>query len=352
MNIALYPWNSKLLSNEIFVSKKDKYGFEHNFFCTLKEEFHLNNKNIQTIDIFKDFKEIKCIVFFDMPEKKNIYFKKFKKAKADLISILFLWEPPVVSPKNYKLSNHYIFDYVITWNENLIDNKKYFKFNYPQMNINKPIHELNFSEKKFCTMVCSNKQSKIKNELYSKRLEVINYFEFTSDQFDFYGVGWLDKPIFLGYSKFHRYLKTIIWYANCKSIRNFKNYKGTITNKLEAISNYKFTISFENQKNLRGYVTEKIFDCLISGTVPIYLGSENISEIIPFKCFIDYRDFNSIQELVDYLRNIDERDYEDYLLQAKEFLKSDFFKIFTYSEQIRELNNYIDRFEDEFRRTK
>ena len=39
-----------------------------------------------------------------------------------------------------------------------------------------------------------------------------------------------------------------------------------------AISNYMFYLAFENN-NERGYVTEKVFDALIGGTVPVYLGA-------------------------------------------------------------------------------
>lgn len=45
--------------------------------------------------------------------------------------------------------------------------------------------------------------------------------------------------------------------------------------KLEIIANYKFTLAFENAIG-KDYVTEKFFDPLIAGSVPIYLGAPNV----------------------------------------------------------------------------
>jgi len=45
-------------------------------------------------------------------------------------------------------------------------------------------------------------------------------------------------------------------------------------NKIETISNYKFCICAENVE-YDGYVTEKIIDCFIAGTIPIYFGTSN-----------------------------------------------------------------------------
>eukprot|EP01035_Chromulina_nebulosa_P021540 gene21540-27890_t len=45
--------------------------------------------------------------------------------------------------------------------------------------------------------------------------------------------------------------------------------------KRKAISNYMFYFAFENRVE-DGYVTEKIFDGLIAGTVPVYLGKRTV----------------------------------------------------------------------------
>jgi Glycosyltransferase family 10 (fucosyltransferase) C-term/Fucosyltransferase, N-terminal len=88
-----------------------------------------------------------------------------------------------------------------------------------------------------------------------------------------------------------------------------------VQTKLDTVSKYKFTIAFENAI-ARDYVTEKFYDPLIAGSVPIYLGAPNIDEFAPAKkCYIDVNSFPSTKELVDYLMllNNDDSLYRQYL---------------------------------------
>ena len=76
--------------------------------------------------------------------------------------------------------------------------------------------------------------------MYLERLKAIQFFENDPD-FDLYGHGW-DKPV--------RYT-----HAYDASIK--KTYRGTVKNKLNKLSEYKFNLVFENCI-FDGYVTEKI----------------------------------------------------------------------------------------------
>ena len=79
--------------------------------------------------------------------------------------------------------------------------------------------------------------------------------------------------------------------------------EGTST-KLEIISKYRFTIAFENAISV-DYVTEKFFDPLEAGSVPVYLGAPNVEEFAPGdNCFINVRDFSSPRELAAYLSKV------------------------------------------------
>ncbi|MCL1721757.1 glycosyltransferase family 10, partial [Vibrio parahaemolyticus] len=53
----------------------------------------------------------------------------------------------------------------------------------------------------------------------------------------------------------------------------YKSYKGSVESKTHTLKNYKFCICFENAQMIEGYITEKIFDCFFSATVPIYWGA-------------------------------------------------------------------------------
>lgn len=97
------------------------------------------------------------------------------------------------------------------------------------------------------------------------------------------------------------------WRRNCVSDED----KGYLT-KLDIIKQYKFTIAFENAVS-QDYVTEKFFEPLTIGSVPIYLGAPNIETFSPGEhAFIDVRDYASPKDLADdimrYCRDISRYD--------------------------------------------
>ena len=73
--------------------------------------------------------------------------------------------------------------------------------------------------------------------------------------------------------------------------------------KVEVFKNYTFGLAFENS-NCYDYVTEKIFDVLAAGAIPIYMGAPNVDQYVPPNSYIDVRWFTSAAELVGYLHFI------------------------------------------------
>ena len=71
--------------------------------------------------------------------------------------------------------------------------------------------------------------------------------------------------------------------------------------KLDTIARYKFSLAFENSLS-QDYVSEKFFDSLIAGSVPVYLGASTIEAFAPADhCYINVNEFGSPRELADYL---------------------------------------------------
>jgi len=115
-------------------------------------------------------------------------------------------------------------------------------------------------------------------------------------------------------SKLMEYLK-VDSYGKCLNNKAIKSDLGQST-KQQIISQYKFTIAIENAL-VKDYVTEKFFDPLFVGSVPIYLGAPNIDDFAPGnRCFINIRDFNSPEALAKYILELDKNDmaYEEYFL--------------------------------------
>jgi len=99
--------------------------------------------------------------------------------------------------------------------------------------------------------------------------------------------------------------------------------------KLEVIANYKFTLAFENAI-APDYVTEKFFDPLVAGSVPVYLGAPNVDQFAPADhCFIDVADFATPRDLAEYLLtlNQDNAAYEEYFAWKKRPLRSSFLRL-------------------------
>lgn len=119
-------------------------------------------------------------------------------------------------------------------------------------------------------------------------------------------------------SKRLEYLKELMDYVDIDSYgRVFNNSHlpgddNSCSIKESLITGYKFTIAFENSIS-RDYVTEKFFQPLAAGSVPIYLGAPNVEAFAPgAKSFINVLDFDGAKSLANYIRELD-RDDESYL---------------------------------------
>lgn len=145
------------------------------------------------------------------------------------------------------------------------------------------------------------------HDLYLERLSAIRYFG-TTDGFDLYGRGWHEPAS-----------------GADATTRNAiaRSYRGPIASdgKLKTLTGYKFTLCFENTI-FPGYITEKLFDCLLAGTIPIYLGAPDIDAYVPKDVFIDFRDFKNYSSLDDFLRNMPAEDAHRKIEAARNFLSS------------------------------
>lgn len=69
----------------------------------------------------------------------------------------------------------------------------------------------------------------------------------------------------------------------------------------------KFSICFESTKN-EGFITEKIVDAFYADSIPIYYGSSTVTDIFNPKAFINCNDFSSFDEVVEYIKLVDQDD--------------------------------------------
>lgn len=79
-------------------------------------------------------------------------------------------------------------------------------------------------------------------------------------------------------------------------------------------SRCKFSLAIENTI-FPGYNTEKITDPFVAGSVPIYFGDPRIAESFNPKAFLNWGDYDSDEEAIEYIEAVDKDDalYSSYL---------------------------------------
>ena len=306
------------LNNKIFdLTRRDNNSKK---FIYLRDKLSENNINLQTYDI-------------NLPKNSllSIHFDVHKNAlssKRSPINILIVRESPLINKSNQSRKYLDKFDLILTWNKELCDNKKILWSGYGNSSKLLQTDENKiYSEKKkdLCTII-SKKNSINKNSLYREREKAIDFFNNSDLKFDLYGYGW-DRRQFKGIMRPLNkisYLRDFLY-------QTYPSYKGSVKSKAETFRNYKFSLCFENCAS-NGYITEKIFDSMFSGCIPIYLGCPNINKEIDPDTFIDFRDFSSYKDLYFYIKTMPEKEYLFKLNKIKEFY--DVFLNTTYCDQV------------------
>ena len=279
-------------------------------------------KQCHTSDVFERLGEIPEIaLLLDLPPDLTEEAVTWDRSVRRWV---ILSESEVVLPTNWLPERHEAFEKIFTWSDPLVDNERYVKLNIPALFSRQPLFR-DTPKTGFCTAIAGEKGSAHPQELYSERRRAIKWFERNHpEDFDLYGHGWdlpgLHRSQLLERAN-HR-LKRFALYRRLAGL-HYASYRGSIGDKYEVLSRYRFNICYENAYGIDGYITEKVFDCFLAGTVPIYLGAGNITAHVPSQCFIDKRDFSSYEDLYDYLTGLSAEKYDEYLSAAATFIASE-----------------------------
>ena len=130
------------------------------------------------------------------------------------------------------------------------------------------VKNIDVSKKKFCAWVVSNGGGRVRNLFYDKLSE----------------------------------------YKVVDSGGHFRNnVGGSVGNKIEFLSHYKFSICMENSKT-QGYISEKLVDCFEAGTIPIYYGDDTVLELLNSKSYIHIKNEDEFEEKIELIKKIDNND--------------------------------------------
>ena len=80
---------------------------------------------------------------------------------------------------------------------------------------------------------------------------------------------------------------------------------------------------------MQGWVTEKIFDCLRAGTIPVYLGAPDVEEWVDPACFVDMRRFAGYDELREHLLALGPGELKAMRDAGRAYLGSEMFRPFS-----------------------
>lgn len=164
--------------------------------------------------------------------------------------------------RNYRLPHYLLYD------------------GYYELNVEKKV-EYDLVNRKFCNIVVSNGGCRKRNDFFNK----------------------LSK------------------YKKVDSGGRFMNNIGyAVTDKRKFQSEYKFSITFENDAYRPGYewyITEKPFESMCANSIPIYKGGSKINEDFNSKSFVNFHDFKNEDDVIEYVIMLDKND-EEYMKVMKE----------------------------------
>ena len=247
----------------------------------LRNEFSKNNYNLVSFEQARqEVEQPSCCIILDEIQNIQLIPKEWRCKK-----ILIVAENEFVRPRNWDRSIWQRADLVLSWKRNIKwDN--YRAINLPNFSLEHVPSNLDAPDKrKFSCSILAKKPSRHKG--YRLRSHLIHSLEKHSVEFDLFGHGW-EK--FALNNRMLRWLYRKTPFVNQVSTKAPKAYKGPVDDKLLTLKNYKFSFIIENEL-VESFLTEKLFHCFLTSTVPIYLGATNIEKLVPPDLFIDAREF-------------------------------------------------------------
>jgi alpha(1,3/1,4) fucosyltransferase len=306
-----------------------------------------------------------CYFRGEVPASKYVFisfgqanrYKKVAHRQDFVLSAFFAMESPIVEPTQYYTRLHILqkhFKRIFTFTD-IRDFAPFLRgevrselFHLPYMYHSIKPELWNNTDRKFLVMINHNKVPAVSwKELYTERMRAVEFFAQTNE-IDLYGLGWNEPSYQLGQ----------MWVpGTLQHIRRFfqkqwqrlnpdpllqaarRVYRGSLPSKLEMLAQYNFALCFDNVQ-MNGWITEKIFDCFVTGTIPIYWGAPDVTRYVPAPCFIDMRQFSGYPQLRSYLKSMSKQEIQQYRDYGREYMTSEQFRPFTpeyFTERLKRL---------------
>jgi hypothetical protein len=342
LRIAIHPGDQSFRENLIFDPSWIINSGWCDSICSLRDLARSQGIDMGTADIVP-MDQADLILFINLPASRQVVEQvriDFPRARLVLIAS----ESPVVQPHAAVRANHRLFDRVFLSCPPSGETKKYLRL--PPGCAFRPDHAppaIPFGRRRFAVLVNSNMNTgllrssrpwhlprqalTIRSGGWSLPLERLLHVSLRSryhcrrsfaraaeslgiDAFDIYGRCW--EPLRSGW--FHRWFPESPW----------RHWRGTLQqDKLHTLCHYRYAFCYENYAGDEGYISEKIFDALAAGTVPLCLGDRSLRRWIPSDCAVFREDYSSDRALLEDLLSWDEDRWQACREAGQRFLHSD-----------------------------
>ncbi|MBF9040346.1 hypothetical protein LSUCC0387_05500 [Rhodobacterales bacterium LSUCC0387] len=327
--------NDKLFDlNDVVLNRDDQLMPFHRLRMALRER----GQSIHTADLLltKNIGASEAASYVSLGIIDN--FSQIQEEGRAKLKAFVLMEPPVVAPHLYKMLPELTEAFELVYLHN-VDGDGYdltgvkreklrrLYLPIPYHKVLEPFWSNQQRANRVVVINGNHKPKSVQSELYSTRIEVMSVLA-AAEVVDLYGRGWE-----------RWWSRAALWlpyWTNRKTLMSI--YKGSIPSKFEVLQRYRFCLCFENMA-MKGYITEKLFDCLYSGTIPLYLGAPDIECYVPEDVYIDCRKFQSWEDVWKYASGLPTDKIEAMREAGRHFLESELARPFVDS-----LTNLVDEF--------
>ena len=337
--IGLQPNYPQFENNRLFELEHEYSGYWQLPFAALRSAGRARGYEIKTLDLCAPG-ECAAAVLMDLPMNAR-EIREIKARAPEAKWILHLVESPLGRPHWFDSRNHEDFASIVTYRSDICDGRRYFFCPFP-VGVAPQIEVCTPFDRRHLLLILNNVSrvglmanrghgwqglpffgsmfrgykfdaaalfSQNRGQLLSRRYSLARTAErMGPDLVHMYGGGWNGEQI--GWPN--------------KVFRNppFAGFKGRQVRQFEVLPRYRFFLAFENIRSDVGFITQKIFDAMHAGVVPVYLGDERISELVWPECFVDARQFRSNRELLMFLHGMREPEWTRMRDAGRRFLLS------------------------------
>jgi hypothetical protein len=216
------------------------------------------------------------VIFLDCPSKNSDSFSDL--IHFDVPKILIQGELPAWKFNSDSLESSSI---LLTYDPDKWDRQKAFRYHYSVDTTQRyysSSEDILSRQERFC-MLSTNHKNHFEGELYSARRSFAKLIDSrNSEHLILGGRGWEDEGL--------------------SSV-------GVVDDKVAFLKQGQFNVCFENSSLQKGWITEKLLEAILVGSIPIYYSTGHDLNILPSDIYINAANFNSWDELYDYCLSLD-----------------------------------------------